>query len=323
MDNNKLYKDAFIKIVEDAAIASYKYAGSGDNDQADLAAVSSMRNNLQNIENLKIKVAIGEGERDKAPMLYINEVIGDEKAINSMEIAVDPLEGTSICADYKPGAITVLAYGAEGAFLRAPDCYMNKIIVGSSLKNADISLDYSVYDNLRNIAKEKSCNINDIVIVLLKRERNQYIVDEIRKHGAKIRFIDDGDIAVALEFILQDYEYFSAANFIGDVYMGIGGAPEGILAATAIKNLGGKMQGKLLLDTPKLCEYAASLGINDYNKVYNANDFVKKDAVLVISGVTSGNLLHGIKYLNNKIYVNSMVFEKNNFYLINKVKQYG
>ncbi|MGL9726145.1 MAG: class II fructose-bisphosphatase [Wolbachia sp.] len=285
---NLAYK--LMKVTEAAALAAYKLAGCGDEKEADQVAVDAMRTVLNSME-INGMIVIGEGERDKAPMLYIGGKVGTGNGLE-IDIAVDPLEGTTICAHYKQGAMSVLAATKKGNFLHAPDVYMEKIAVGKNLPEGIVSLKNSVEDNLNNLAKARGCKVSDLVVTTLKRERHNELVGKVRKAGAKIKLIDDGDVAAVVSLINGNH----------DMYIGTGGAPEGVLAAAALSSIGGQMEGRLIFDTDQLKERVKNLDINNPDKIYTIKDMAKGESVFVATGVTNGELVSGVK-LDQGIYL--------------------
>ena len=277
---------SLIKSTQNAAINCYDHIGRGNEKLADKAAVDAMRQALNQM-NFKAKIVIGEGERDQAPMLYIGEEVGalrEALAEAQFDIAVDPLEGTTICASELPGSLAVLAISEQGSMLHAPDVYMDKIASSIPSKNQVIDLDESIANNLKNIAQYKKANISDLKVIILNRPRHQEIIAQTRAAGARVKLIDDGDIAAVLAVAMDK----------ADLYLGIGGAPEGVLAAAALKTLGGQMMGRLIFKDEFEKNKATKLGITDLNKKYHLYDLVKKDAIFCATGVTSGPLLNGI-----------------------------
>jgi fructose-1,6-bisphosphatase class II len=248
-------------------------------------------------------IVIGEGERDDAPMLYIGEQVGgpypDGRDVPHVDIAVDPLEGTNLCATGAPGAITVLAASEKGGLLHAPDCYMEKIVVGPSCKNA-VELDAPVAVNLKNIARRLHRGVEDLVIVVLDRPRHEQLITDIRKAGARIRLIGDGDLSAGI-----------AAAVIGTgvhAVMGSGGAPEGVITAAAIRCLNGYMQGRLIINKPELEERIAKMGIKDKNKIYEAEDLAPgKQMIFAATGVTEGALLKGVRFFGEGTRTSSVI----------------
>ena len=273
----------FLRVVETAAIASAHTMGQGERKLSDQVATEAMRKTMDSIP-MRGTIVIGEGERDEAPMLYIGEKVGaefpDGTEVPEVDIAVDPLEGTNLCATGAPGAITVLAASESGGLLNAPDCYMEKIVVGPSCKGA-VDIDAPVIDNLKNIAKRMHRDVEDLVIIVLDRPRHEKLITEIRKAGARIRLIGDGDLSAGI-----------AAAVIGTgvhAVMGSGGAPEGVITAAAIRCLNGYMLGRLVIDKPELEERIARMGIKDKNKIYEAEDLAPgKQLIFAATGVTEG-----------------------------------
>lgn len=284
-----------VKVTEAAALAAYKLAGLGNEKKADQVAVDAMRTVLNSME-INGTIVIGEGERDEAPMLYIGEKVGTGSG-PEIDIAVDPLEGTTICAHYKQGAMSVLAATKKGNFLHAPDVYMEKIAVGKNLPEGVVSLKNRIEKNLDNLAKAKGCKASDLIVTVLKRERHDELIAKIRKAGAKIKLIDDGDIAAVVSLINGNH----------DMYIGTGGAPEGVLAAAALSSIGGQIEGRLVLDTDQLKERAKILNIDNLDKIYTIKDMVRAEAVFVATGVTSGEFVDGVKFSQDICLTNSLI----------------
>ncbi len=292
----------FIRVVENAAIASAKTMGFGDRKHADHVATEAMRHTLDTVP-MKGTIVIGEGERDEAPMLYIGEEVGaefrDGTHVPEIDIAVDPLEGTNLCATGAPGAITVLAASERGGLLHAPDCYMEKIVVGPSCKGC-VDIDAPVDHNLRQIAKALDREVEDLVIIVLDRPRHEKLIDEIRKAGARIRLIGDGDLSAGI----------TAAVLGTGVHavMGTGGAPEGVITAAAMRCLNGYMQGRLTGYTPEQKERMLNYGIKDVNKVYTADELAPgKQIIFAATGVTDGTLLKGVRFFGEGTRTSSIV----------------
>src|ERR1700724_1611071 len=271
----------FLRVVENGAIAAARTMGFGDRHKADEVAVEAMRKTMDAVQ-MDGTIVIGEGERDEAPMLYIGEKVGlathaPKALFPEVDIAVDPLEGTNLCATGAAGAITVLAASEAGGLLNAPDCYMEKIVVGPSCKEA-VELDAPVADNLKNIAKRLNRDVQDLTIVVLDRPRHEKLIAEIRATGARIRLISDGDLSAGI-----------AAAVIGTgvhAVMGSGGAPEGVITAAAIRCLNGYMVGRLVINKPELEERIARMGIKDKNKIYEAEDLAPgKQLIFAATGV--------------------------------------
>lgn len=288
-----------IETVEKASIACYDWIGKGDNMAADQAAVTSMRETL-NLMNISGTIVIGEGERDEAPMLFIGEKVG--KGGIEVDIALDPLEGTTICANAGESSLAVIAFAKKGGFLHAPDVYMDKIAVGAGLPEGVIDLDNSPKVNLSNIAKAKKCDISDLTVMILERTRHNELIAKVREAGARIRLIGDGDVAGVIACTNQTARI--------DAYMGTGGAPEGVLAAAGLRVIGGQMMGRLIFgDNQKQIERAKKMGISDLNKKYTAEEMAKGDVIFACGGVTDGYLLNGVKKCSGKIFVNSLIMD--------------
>lgn len=287
-----------VRATEAAALACYNWIGMGDEKSADQAAVNAMRTAL-NAMSIDGTVVIGEGERDQAPMLYIGEKVGNAQG-PEIDIALDPLEGTTICATNAPNSLTVIAMAQKGGFLHAPDVYMDKIAVGGGLPENIVDLDETVLNNLKNLAKAKKVEISDLMVCVLKRERHEHIIAQIREAGAKIQLIGDGDVAGVIATA-------DTLNTGIDLYMGIGGAPEGVLAAAALRCVGGQIQGRLLFDDEKQKERAKRMGIDDFNKKYSLEEMAKGDVMFAATGVTNGSMLSGIKKTSFGVITNSVV----------------
>ena len=282
------------QIIDVAAVAAYKSSllkGKGDKNAADQAAVDAMRQKLNEL-NICGKVVIGEGEMDEAPMLYIGEILGKSKNPR-IDIAVDPLDGTKLAANNKPNAISVISISEEGMLLQAPDTYMDKISVGHGLPENIVDLDEDVKSNIKNLARAKNKSVDEICICLLDRERHKHFIEDIKSLGAKLKLISDGDVAGSIFSALETSDV--------DMYLGIGGVPEGVLAASAIKCLGGQFQARLKIQDDDAIKRATNLGIKDFEKKYYLNDLVKGDVIFCSSGVTDGDLVSGVK-LRNKEY---------------------
>jgi fructose-1,6-bisphosphatase II / sedoheptulose-1,7-bisphosphatase len=292
----------FLRVVEEAAIASAKTMGQGDRKLADHVATEAMRGVMDTVP-MDGTIVIGEGERDEAPMLYIGEKVGrrDGGDYPAVDIAVDPLEGTNLCATGSPGAITVLAASEKGGLLHAPDCYMEKIVVGPSCKGL-IEIDAPVAHNLAVIAKVLGRRVEDLVIIILDRPRHEKLINDIRKAGARIRLITDGDLSPGV-----------AAAMLGSgvhAVMGSGGAPEGVLTASAIRCLNGYMVGRLTGYTPEQAERMKDMGITDPKRVYTADDLAPgKNIIFAATGVTDGPLLKGVRFFGDGVRTTSLVMK--------------
>lgn len=287
-----------ITVTEAAAIAAYKLMGKGNEKAADKLAVDAMRSALNNL-NINGTVVIGEGERDKAPMLYIGEEVGTKNG-PEVDIALDPLEGTNILSIAAPNALSVMAITNKGGFLHAPDVYMEKIAIGFEYKEQLIDLDNSIAQNLKNIAKAKKCEVSDLVTTILDRPRHKELIAKVREAGSRIKLIKDGDIAAVIETTTEG----------SDVYIGIGGAPEGVLAAAALTVTGGQMCGRLLFSSDEEKTRAQKMGIKDLSHQYYLNDLAKGDIIFAATGVTSGSMLNGIRIKNNQTITNSILMCK-------------
>jgi fructose-1,6-bisphosphatase II / sedoheptulose-1,7-bisphosphatase len=284
--NDRLLSLGLARVSEAAAIASADLIGRGDEKAADQAAVNAMREQL-NLLDIQGVVVIGEGERDEAPMLYIGEEVGTGNG-PAVDIALDPLEGTTLTAKDMPNALTVIAMGPRGSMLHAPDTYMDKLAIGPGYPEGILNLDMTPSERVTALAKARGCSPNDITVCVLERPRHEAIISEIRGTGASIRLITDGDVAGVI--------HTAEANLTGiDMYMGQGGAPEGVLAAAALKCMGGQMWGRLLFRNEDERARAAKAGITDFERVYTRDEMVTEDLIFAATGVTSGSILSGIK----------------------------
>ena len=272
-----------VRVTEAAAIAAWKWTGRGDEMSADAAAVEAMRAALNKL-NIDGTVVIGEGERDEAPMLFIGEKVGSGGP--KIDIALDPLEGTTLTAKASANAMATLALAPEGGFLNAPDVYMEKIAVGGGLPDNLIDIEASPAENLNRLAKAKGVEVADLLICVLDRPRHQDLIGAIREAGARIQQISDGDIYGIIET--------SQPHSRVDMYLGSGGAPEGVLAAAALQCIGGQMQGKLLFRNDDERGRASKMGIEDFNRIYDINDLASGDVIFSATGVTDGGLLQGV-----------------------------
>ena len=290
-----------IEVTEKAAIACYDWIGKGDNMAADAAAVNSMRETLNQM-NIKGTIVIGEGERDEAPMLFIGEEVG--KGGIEVDIALDPLEGTTICANAGESSLAVIAFAKRGGFLHAPDVYMDKIAVGAGLPEGVIDLDNTPLKNLQNIAQAKKCAVSDLTVMILERTRHNELIAKVREAGARIRLIGDGDVAGVIACTNQTARV--------DAYMGTGGAPEGVLAAAGLRVIGGQMMGRLIFgDNQKQIARAKQMGIVDLNKKYTAEEMARGDVIFACAGVTDGYMLDGVRKCkkSGKIFVYSLLMD--------------
>ena len=274
------------RVSEAAALASAKLIGHGDEKAADQAAVDAMRTQL-NMLDINGVIVIGEGERDEAPMLFIGEEVGTGNG-PGVDIALDPLEGTTLTAKDMPNALTVIAMGPRGSMLHAPDVYMDKLAIGPGYPTDVVTLDMSPSERIAALAKAKSCEMTDITVCVLERPRHEDMIDELRTTGAAIRLITDGDVAGVM--------HCAEPEITGiDIYMGSGGAPEGVLAAAALKCMGGQMYGRLLFRNDDERGRAAKAGITDLDRIYSRDELVTKDVIFAATGVTDGSIVHGIK----------------------------
>jgi fructose-1,6-bisphosphatase II / sedoheptulose-1,7-bisphosphatase len=286
------------RVTERAAVAAARLRGRGNEKDADQAAVDAMRRELNKLP-IDGTVVIGEGERDEAPMLFIGENVGSKKGAK-VDIAVDPLEGTTLCAKNMPGAIATMAMAQGGTLLNAPDVYMEKIAIGPGYQQGIVDLDAPADENIRALAKAKGVKPDKITALILDRPRHADLIAAVRKAGAAVAFITDGDVAGVIH--AADPEMTGI-----DVYMGIGGAPEGVLAAAALRCIGGQMQGRLVLDTEEKRERAHKMGIMDPRKKYALDDLVRGDCVFAATGVTSGSLLEGVRFKQDAVETETVV----------------
>jgi fructose-1,6-bisphosphatase II / sedoheptulose-1,7-bisphosphatase len=276
-----------VRVTERAAVAAARLRGRGDEKAADQAAVDAMRRELNRLP-IDGTVVIGEGERDEAPMLYIGEKVGTRKG-PKVDIALDPLEGTTLCAKAQPNSIAVLAMAEGGTLLNAPDVYMEKIAIGPGYPAGIVDLDAPPIENIEALAKAKGVPNAQITVCILDRPRHEELIRIVRATGASIRLIPDGDVAGII--------HVTDSGETGiDIYLGIGGAPEGVLAAAALRCIGGQMQGRLILDTEAKRERAAKMGVTDPKKKYDMRDLARGDVLVSATGVTTGDLLKGVNF---------------------------
>jgi fructose-1,6-bisphosphatase II / sedoheptulose-1,7-bisphosphatase len=288
-----------VRVTERAAVAAARLRGRGDEKAADQAAVDAMRRELQRLP-IDGTVVIGEGERDEAPMLYIGEKLGTSSG-PKVDIAVDPLEGTTLCARDMPGSIAVMAMATGGSLLHAPDVYMEKIAIGPFYPQGIVDLDMSPEENIRALAKAKGVKPNEISVLVLDRPRHKAIVEDCRRVGAALRIIPDGDIAGVI-FTTRPEETGI------DLYLGIGGAPEGVLAAGALRCVGGQMQGRLILDSQEKIDRAAEMGVADPRRKYDMKELASGDVIVSLTGVTDGPLLAGVKFARDVIHTETLIY---------------
>ncbi len=284
--NDRMLSLGLARVSEAAALASADLVGRGDEKAADQAAVNAMREQL-NLLDIAGVVVIGEGERDEAPMLFIGEEVGTGKG-PGVDIALDPLEGTTLTAKDMPNALTVIAMGPRGSMLHAPDVYMDKLAIGPGFAEGVVTLDMSPVERVAALAQAKGCKATDLTVCILERPRHEAMISEVRNTGAAIRLITDGDVAGVM--------HCAEAEITGiDMYMGSGGAPEGVLAAAALKCMGGQIYGRLMFRNDDERGRAAKAGITDLNRIYTRDEMVTEDVIFAATGVTGGTLLPGIK----------------------------
>tara|TARA_Y100000816_G_scaffold281242_1_gene255563 strand:+ start:464 stop:1405 length:942 start_codon:yes stop_codon:yes gene_type:complete len=310
MSIDKNYFEKFIRSTEKAAIGAYPFIGKDDKNAADQGSVNMMRNELNSIDMMG-EVVIGEGEMDEAPMLYIGEKVGKKNG-QQLDIALDPLEGTNFVAKNLPNAFSMLAVSEKGNLFSAPDTYMEKIAIGKNLPKNLLDLDFSVEKNIKLLSEAKKKDIKEITACILKRPRHEKIVKSLEKLNVKIKFISDGDVSGAISVADPDTNI--------DIYLGIGGGPEGVLAAAALSCLGGQMQTRLVLDNEQK-KRVLKLGIKDIKKKYNTEDMIKGDVMFFASAITNGEIVDGIKDLGNKYEVSTFALHKE-LKIFKKVKNY-
>jgi fructose-1,6-bisphosphatase II len=299
----------FLRVVEQAAIACAQTMGQGDRHKSDVVAVEAMRRTMDSVP-IDGTIVIGEGERDEAPMLFIGEKVGmgaqggdGARSFPQVDIAVDPLEGTNLCATGEPNAIAVLAASDKGGLLHAPDLYMEKLVVGPTTKHA-VSLDAPVADNLRAIARCLERDVEDLVVIVLDRPRHEKLIADIRATGARIRLISDGDLSAGI-----------AAALVGSgvhAVMGTGGAPEGVLTAAAMRCLNGEIFARLVVNKPEHEARCRSMGITDFKRVYTSKDLASSDNIIfAATGVTDGTLMKGVRFFGDGVRTSSIVMQSN------------
>jgi fructose-1,6-bisphosphatase II len=287
-----------VRVTEMAAIASARLMGRGSKNESDQAAVDAMRRAFDAL-HINGTVVIGEGERDEAPMLYIGEEVGRRHSEDpGVDIALDPLEGTNLCAYGRPGGISVVAMADKGKLLNAPDTYMEKIAVGERARGA-IDLRRTPTENLRAIAERMKVYVADLTVVILERERHVDLIKEVRAAGARIRLIEDGDVAGAIATCFEDTGV--------DVLMGTGGAPEGVIAAAAVRSVGGDMQGRLVPRSAEEVARAARMGITDISRIYAAEELASGEVMFAATGVTTGDFLRGVRFFGGGCETHSVV----------------
>ena len=289
-----------VNITSSAAISSFSHVGKKNKELTDKAATDDMRKNLNKLD-ISGEVVIGEGELDEAPMLYIGEKLGTGKG-PFIDIAVDPVEGTNFVANNLPGALSVIAVSNKGNLFHAPETYMNKIAVGNDVPIDAVDLDFSVEKNIKNIADVKNKDIKKITACLLDRPRHKSIIEELIRLNVNLKLITDGDVSGALLVTDQKHDV--------DVFLGIGGGPEGVLAASALDAFECKFQGRFLFKTDKDIKRAKDMGIDDLNKKYDLKEIVKGDSIFCATGITSGDLVNGVKIINNHFISETLVTHK-------------
>ncbi len=292
--------EQFTRVSERAAFGASKFRGKNDKIAADQAAVDEMRSELNKIKMIG-RIVIGEGEMDEAPMLYIKEKVGTGSG-DELDIAVDPLEGTNFTAKNLPNAISVLAVANKGGLLSAPDTYMEKIAIGSGLPKNIVDLDNSVEKNIKLLAEAKNTKPENITACVLKRSRHDQIIQSLNELKVKINFINDGDVTGVMSVVDPNSDI--------DIYLGIGGGPEGVLAAAALDCLGGQMQTRLVLSDEEEINRAKKLGITDLKKKYNIEDMINGDVIFCATGVTDGDMLKGIKIKGDSFEASSFILHK-------------
>ena len=294
MDRNLALE--FVRVTEMAAIGSARFMGRGDEKSADQAAVDAMRSMMDSVD-CRAKVVIGEGERDKAPMLYIGEEVGSGNG-PELEIALDPLEGTTVCANGQNNSISVMAIAEKGNFLNAPDTYMQKIAVGPEAKGV-IDINESPTENLKRLAEAKKCRMQDLTAIILDRPRHQELIEEVRESGVRIHLIGDGDVAAAIACC--------EPNSGIDILLGTGGAPEGVIAAAALRCMNGDFQGILRPRNQEEAARSLDMGVDDINKVFSIEDLASGNVMFCATGVTDGKFLRGVKFKSWGAITHSMV----------------
>ncbi len=299
MPIDKKFQNSFIKVTSRAALSSYSLIGKKDKIAADKAAVDTMRNELNKIE-MNGKIVIGEGELDEAPMLYIGENVGTKNG-PELDIAVDPLEGTNFVASNLPGALSVIAVADKSNLLGAPETYMNKISANCSDPDV-IDLDFTVKKNIYNLAESKNKKPENLTACVLNRPRHKEIINELRKLNVKLKLISDGDVSGALMIIDKKYSV--------DIFLGIGGGPEGVLAAAALDAYNCHFQGRFIFNTDKEKDRAKKMGITDFDKKYELNEIISGDSIFCATGITSGDLVSGIEINKNKFTSETLITHK-------------
>ena len=309
MELSNELKNKIINVTSNAAIACHAHIGKNDKILADKAATDEMRKNLNELD-INGKVVIGEGELDEAPMLYIGENLGTGNG-PSLDIAVDPLEGTNFVAKNLPGALSVMAISLRGNLFNAPETYMNKLAVGKDIPNDATDLDFTIEKNLMNIADAKNKDLSNITACILDRPRHKEIIDKLKNLKVNLKLLSDGDVTGALLVTDKKYDI--------DIFLGIGGGPEGVLAASALDSFDCKFQGRFLFKTDKDISRAKKMGIKDLNKKYDLKEIVRGDSIFCATGITTSELVNGVKFVDGKYTTETLVTHKNS--TINIVKK--
>lgn len=286
------------RITEAAAISAARLRGRGNEREADAAAIEAMHRELLRIP-VRGRIVVGEGEQDEAPLLYNGEIVGRGEGPEA-DLAVDPLEGTTLCAKAMPNALSVVALAAPGSLLNAPSIYMDKLAIGPGYEPGLVDLDLSPTENLQRLANAKGVRVSDLTVCILDRARHAKLIAEVRRAGAAIRLINDGDIAGIIETT-------EAAETGIDIYMGIGGAPEGVLAAAAMRCMGGQMQGRLAPANEDERRQARSMGLTDFSKKYNMDDMARGDVIFAATGITDGSMLDGVKFAGHRVETHTVI----------------
>lgn len=288
-----------VNVCEQAAIAAAQLRGCGDEKAADQVAVDAMRRAL-NMLPIRGTVVIGEGERDEAPMLYIGEAVGQGTG-PAIDIALDPLEGTTICAKSGPGSLATLAFATEGGFLHAPDVYMHKLAVGPNVAQGAVDIDFPVRDNLSRVAEAKGVTVADVTVCILDRPRHEQLIADVRVAGARVVLIGDGDVAAVMAV--------ADPNSGIDMYIGSGGAPEGVLGAAALRCIGGHIQARLLFRNDDERARAKKIGVTDFDRKYSTTDLAQGHVLFCATGVTTGSLLQGVRFDGETATTHSIVMD--------------
>ncbi len=309
MNLDKELIDKLVNITSSASIACHKYVGKNDKIIADKAATDAMRKNLNKLD-IDGEVVIGEGELDEAPMLFIGEKLGTGNG-PSIDIAVDPLEGTNFVAKNLPGALSVMAITSKGNLFNAPETYMDKLAVGKDVPYDATDLDFSIEKNIKNIAESKNKDISKVTACILDRPRHKEIIDKLKKLKINLKLLSDGDVSGAILVTNEKHNI--------DIFLGIGGGPEGVLAASALDAFNCKFQGRFLFKTDEDISRAKKMGIKDLNRKYDLNEIVRGDSIFCATGITSGDLVNGVKLENGKFITETLVTHKNS--MINIVKK--